>query len=200
MTRSLTRLRHADIPHAPSQRGDEPGRFDPPYRLDRPMGVGSRHGYQSDHLSPLLQDWLGRAPLSVHDLPELAVDGVTVRQQHLHVALTDQLFGATCVQDGAGVDLGGNLERNPGREVGLDGTRNDIHRWTLGGNDQVNPYRTRQLGQACNRHFHFLASRHDQVGKFINHQYNKGQELVAFLRVQLSFYKFFKVFLLKQKI
>ena len=40
-------LGQADVAHDPREAGDEPGRLDPPDRVDRAVGVGSRHGYQS---------------------------------------------------------------------------------------------------------------------------------------------------------
>ena len=43
-------LGQADIAHDPRETGDEPGRLDPPDRVDRAMGIGSRHGYRSHHL------------------------------------------------------------------------------------------------------------------------------------------------------
>ena len=43
-------LGKADIAHDPRETGDEPRRLDPPDRVDRAMGIGSRHGYRSHHL------------------------------------------------------------------------------------------------------------------------------------------------------
>ena len=40
-------LGQADVAHDPREAGDEPGRLDPPDRVDGAMGVGSRHGYRS---------------------------------------------------------------------------------------------------------------------------------------------------------
>ena len=37
-----------------------------------------------------------------------------------HVALAQQLLCTLFAENGAGVDLAGNLEANPGREIGLD--------------------------------------------------------------------------------
>ena len=45
-------LGHTDVAHHPRETRDQPGGFDPPDRVDRPMGVGSRHGSQSRHLHP----------------------------------------------------------------------------------------------------------------------------------------------------
>ena len=43
-------LGDADVAHDPGEAGDEPRRLDAPDRVDRAMGVGSRHGCRSDHL------------------------------------------------------------------------------------------------------------------------------------------------------
>ncbi len=42
-------LGKADIAHDPRQAGDEPGRLDPPDRVDRAMCIGSSHCYRSHH-------------------------------------------------------------------------------------------------------------------------------------------------------
>jgi hypothetical protein len=48
-----------------------------------------------------------------------------------HVALAEQLLGALLAQDGAAVDLRGDLEGDPGREVGLDRAGDDVDRRAL---------------------------------------------------------------------
>ncbi|MCY1551657.1 hypothetical protein D9M68_880020 [compost metagenome] len=45
---------------------------------------------------------------------------------------------------------------------------------------------TGQLCQTGNRHFYLFACGHDQVGKLINHQYNKRQVFVAVIRIQAA--------------
>ena len=44
-----------DVPHDPHQPGDEPGGLDSEHRVDRAMGLGSRHGYQSIAGPPAVQ-------------------------------------------------------------------------------------------------------------------------------------------------
>ena len=44
-------LGEADIADDAGQAGDEPGGFDPPDCIDCAMGIGSRHGYRSHHVS-----------------------------------------------------------------------------------------------------------------------------------------------------
>ena len=43
-------LGQTDIAHEPRETGDEPRGLDPPDRVDRAMGIGSRHGDRSHHL------------------------------------------------------------------------------------------------------------------------------------------------------
>ena len=43
-------LSNANIAHNSRETGDEPRRFNPPDRVDGPMGIRSRHSYPSDHL------------------------------------------------------------------------------------------------------------------------------------------------------
>ncbi len=43
-----------------------------------------------------------------------------------HVALAQQLLGALFAQDGAAVDPAGNLEADPGRQIGLDDAGDDV--------------------------------------------------------------------------
>ena len=52
---------NADIAHDAREAGDEPGRLDPPDRVDFAMDVGSRHGFRSDHLAAVpARLWLPR--------------------------------------------------------------------------------------------------------------------------------------------
>jgi hypothetical protein len=48
-------LGNTDVTHHTRETGNEFARLDPPDRVDRSMGIGSRHGYQSDHLLPPVQ-------------------------------------------------------------------------------------------------------------------------------------------------
>ena len=90
------------------------------------------------------------------------------------VATTNQLVGTTAVENGARIDFRGHPESNPCGEVGFDDPRNDIDRRALGGDNQMNPNGTGQLGQASDRGLYFFSRSHDQVGKLIHHQNNVG--------------------------
>src|SRR5256885_3198166 len=50
-------LSQPHVAHDPCQAGDELGGFDSPDRVDSQVCIGSRHGYQSDHLPPQVQGW-----------------------------------------------------------------------------------------------------------------------------------------------
>ncbi len=43
----------ADITHNPRKPGNEPGRLDPPDRVDSAMWIGSHHSYRSHHVQPV---------------------------------------------------------------------------------------------------------------------------------------------------
>ena len=88
------------------------------------------------------------------------------------------------VEDGLRVDLRDDAEGNTGREVGLDGARDDVDRRTLRSDNQVDADGTSQLGDTGYRGFHLTACGHDEVGKLIDDQHNVGQETVTFSREQ----------------
>src|SRR3954447_9207023 len=92
-----------------------------------------------------------------------------------HVALAQQLLGPLFTQDGAAVDLAGDLEADAGREVGLDGAGDDVDRRPLGRHDQVDAGRARHLGQALDRGFDVLARHQHQVGHLVHYHHDVGQ-------------------------
>ncbi len=85
-----------------------------------------------------------------------------------HVALAQQLLAALFAQDGAAVDLRRDLEGDPGREVGLDGAGDDVHRRALRGHDKVDARRARHLGQTLDGAFDVLARDQHQVGHLVH--------------------------------
>ena len=85
-----------------------------------------------------------------------------------HVALAEQLLGALFAENGAAVDLRGDLEGDAGREVGLDRAGDDVDRGALGGHDQMDAGRARHLGEALDRAFDVLAGDHHQVGHLVD--------------------------------
>ena len=85
-----------------------------------------------------------------------------------HVALAEQLLGALLAQDGAAVDLGGDLEADAGREVGLDGAGDDVDRGPLRRHDDVDAGGARHLGEALHGAFDVLAGHHHQIGHLVD--------------------------------
>src|SRR5262249_10361512 len=88
-----------------------------------------------------------------YDLPDFVIgdegsvhahDAAAARHVE-HVALSEQLLCALLTENGGTVDLGGNLEADPSREVRLDGAGDHVDARTLGGGDQMNAGGARHL-------------------------------------------------------
>ena len=94
-----------------------------------------------------------------------------------HVALAEQLFGALLAEDGAAVDLRGDLEGDAGREIRLDRAGDDVDRGTLRRHDHVDAGGARHLRQALHRAFDVLAGDHHQVGHLVDDDDDIGQRL-----------------------
>ena len=89
-----------------------------------------------------------------------------------HVALAQQRLGAHLVEDGARVDLARHLERDAGRDVGLDQAGDDVDRRPLRGQDQVDAGGARLLRQPRDQFLDLLADHHHQVGQFVDHHHD----------------------------
>ncbi len=94
-----------------------------------------------------------------------------------HVAHAEQLFTALLAQDRAAVDLGCHLERDAGREVGLDRAGDDVDRGALCGHDDVDAGGARHLGEPLDRAFDVLAGNHHEVGHFVDDDDDIGDRL-----------------------
>ena len=92
-----------------------------------------------------------------------------------HVALAEQLLGALLAEDRAAVDLARHLERDAGREVGLDGAGDDVDRRPLGGHDEMDACGARHLRQALDRALDVLAGDHHEVGHLVDDDDDVGQ-------------------------
>ena len=97
------------------------------------------------------------------------------RRQVQHVAVAQQRFCTGLIQDGARVDLGADLERHAGRDIGLDQAGDHIHGRALGGQNEVDAGRTCLLCQARNELFDLLADDHHHVGEFVDEDDNERQ-------------------------
>src|SRR5688500_15873171 len=70
-----------------------------------------------------------------------------------HVAFAEQFIGAHGIENGAGVDLGGNLESDTGGDVRLDDAGDDVNARALGGDNAMNAGSAGHLGDARDGHF-----------------------------------------------
>ena len=95
-----------------------------------------------------------------------------------HVALAEQLLGALLAEDGARIDLGGDREADPGRQIGLDDAGDDVDRGALGRHDQVDAGRARLLGEALDQELDLLAGGHHQIGELVDDDHDLRQDLV----------------------
>ena len=78
-------------------------------------------------------------------------------------------LGAALVEDHPRVDLRGDGERDPGRDVDLDRPGDDVGRRALGGEQQVDADRPGLLGQADDRVLDLGRGDHHQVGELVDH-------------------------------
>src|SRR3546814_15933784 len=76
---------------------------------------------------------------------------------------TDTLFPYTTLFRSAAVDLGGDVEGNARREVGLDGAGDDVHRRALRRDDQVDAGDARHLRQALDGALDILAGDQHEI-------------------------------------
>ena len=138
-----------------------------------------------------------RVALLIRDVP---VDGIHLRcvdegtlnaygfvaLQEQHVAASDELVGTHAVENGLRVDALADLEGDAGREVSLDGTRDNVSCRSLCGNNHVYAHGACLLGNAGNGQLNLLASRHNQVAILVDDHYNVGHVFVSLLWVQLA--------------
>ena len=92
-----------------------------------------------------------------------------------HVALAEEFLRALGVQDRAAVDLGGEAETDPGREIRLDGAGDHIHRGALGGHDQMDARGPRHLGEPLHAGLDLLAGDHHQIRHLVDDDHDAGQ-------------------------
>ena len=92
-----------------------------------------------------------------------------------HVAGPEELFRAHLIEDRPRVHLGGDLEGDPGGEVGLDDPRDDVHGGALGRQDQVDPRGPGHLGEAGQRFLHIPLGDHHQIREFVDDDDDVGE-------------------------
>src|SRR5699024_4326503 len=79
------------------------------------------------------------------------------------VALTDQLLRADGIENDSRVLQGRGGEGQTAGHIGLDDAGDHVDRGSLGGQDQVDAGRSRQLRDALDRGFHVAGGDHHQV-------------------------------------
>lgn len=100
------------------------------------------------------------------------------------VAFAHEFFGASLVQNSAGVDLGHDGERDAGGDVGFDGAGDDIDGRALGGDDEVNANGAGKLGEATNEGVDFFARSHHEVGKLVDDDDDVGEAGIKMFGVE----------------
>ncbi len=83
------------------------------------------------------------------------------------------------VDDGAGVDLGGEAEAHAGGDVGLDEAGDDVDRWALRGEDEVDADGAGHLGEAGDGFFDVGAVEHHEVGELVDDDDDVGERLLV---------------------
>src|SRR5207248_10493361 len=166
--------------------GDRPGRLREEWVQLALLATFAKAG-----VNRLVEDLLHEATLALglpptHDRVNLAVgdEGALdpgrlagVDRLVEHVPPAEQLFGAAGVEDHPAVDLGADREGDPGRDVRLDEAGDDVGARSLGGHDQVDADRPRQLSDPADQLLHLAGRDHHQVGQLVDHYHDVGQRL-----------------------
>ncbi len=98
-------------------------------------------------------------------------------RDHEHVAHAEQMLGAGAAEDGHRVLALRDLERDPGREIGLDHAGDDVDAGSLGCEDHMDARRSRFLRKASDAGFDVLGCDHHQVGEFVDDDHHRRQLL-----------------------
>ena len=78
------------------------------------------------------------------------------------------LLGALLAENGAAIDFRRYLKADAGREVGLDGAGNDVHRGSLGGEYEVDSGGAGKLGDAGDSSLDIVFGNHHEISQFID--------------------------------
>ena len=85
-----------------------------------------------------------------------------------HIAASDQLFRTRHINDGARVHLRLDRKGDTRRDIRLDKTGDDVHRGTLGAQNQVDTGGASLLRQPADGGFHIGGRRHHQVSQLVD--------------------------------
>ena len=89
-------------------------------------------------------------------------------RQIQHVTVTQQCLCPHLIENRARIHLRRNLKRDTARNVGLDEAGDDIDRWALRRQDQMNARRAGLLRQPCDQLLDLLADDHHEIGELID--------------------------------
>ena len=122
----------------------------------------------------------------VGDHGPLDTVGFPARSLEKHVALAEQFFRAHRIQNDAAVHDRRNLERDLGRQVRLDRSRNDVFTGSLRGDDEMDSGGAPFLGDTADGGFDIaLGFRHHDVRELVDDDYKQRQlrrnEIVIFV-------------------
>ncbi len=95
--------------------------------------------------------------------------------------MPEQVLCALLVENGTAVDLRRHLEADAGREVGLDGSRDDVDRGTLRRHDEVDAGRTRLLREPLHGSLDLLARGDHEIGELVDNDHDVGHRLEVHL-------------------
>ena len=90
-----------------------------------------------------------------------------------HVAAPLKRLGALAVEDGAAIDLRGDLKGDTGGKVGFDDAGDHVHRRSLGREDGVDAHGARHLGETCDGRLDLGGGGHHEIGQLIDDEHDK---------------------------
>ena len=92
-----------------------------------------------------------------------------------HVAAPEEGFGTVAVDDGAGVDLGGEAEGHAGGDVGFDEAGDDVDGGALGGEDEMDADGAGHLCETGDGLFDVGAVEHHEIGELVDDDHDVGE-------------------------
>ncbi len=103
-----------------------------------------------------------------------------------HVATSNQLVGSRSVEYDSGVHHRSHTEGDTRREVGLDGTGDNLRRRSLCGDNHVDAHGTGQLGDSADRQLYLLSGGHNQVTELVDYHHVVRHVVVSLQRIELA--------------
>lgn len=90
------------------------------------------------------------------------------------------------IEDDLAILGGGDLEGDTAGDIGFDQTSDHVDGGALGGEQQVNPGSSSELGDADDGLLHALPAGEHEVGKLVDDDYDAGEEVAAVIDALLS--------------